>query len=92
MLSGKETQDFYNELKNEFLCYNKVNSKISWSHELFKYGKYKLGLLKVKGKELIGCKLSAPLSVHKEVYLFPMETISMAKGTGIVTSVPSGDP
>ena len=49
-------------------------------------------LLKIKGEELIGVKISAPLSVHKEVYLFPMETISMSKGTGIVTSVPSDSP
>ena len=34
----------------------------------------------------------APLSVYKEVYLFPMETISMSKGTGVVTSVPSDSP
>ena len=49
-------------------------------------------ILKIKGEELIGIKISAPLSVHKEVYLFPMETISMSKGTGIVTSVPSDSP
>ena len=49
-------------------------------------------LVKIKGEELIGVKISAPLSVHKEVYLFPMETISMTKGTGIVTSVPSDSP
>ena len=49
-------------------------------------------LLKIKGEELIGAKITAPLSVHKEVYLFPMETISMTKGTGIVTSVPSDSP
>ena len=49
-------------------------------------------LLTIKGKELIGAKISAPLSIYKEVYLFPMETISMSKGTGIVTSVPSDSP
>ena len=49
-------------------------------------------LLKIKGEELIGAKISAPLSIYKEVYLFPMETISMTKGTGIVTSVPSDSP
>ena len=49
-------------------------------------------LLKIKGEELIGVKICAPLSIHKEVYLFPMETISMSKGTGIVTSVPSDSP
>ena len=49
-------------------------------------------LLKIKGEELIGIKILAPLSIYKEVYLFPMETISMNKGTGIVTSVPSDSP
>ena len=41
-------------------------------------------ILKIKGEDLIGVKISAPLSIYKEVYLFPMETISMSKGTGIV--------
>ena len=49
-------------------------------------------ILKIKGEELIGVKILAPLSTYKEVYLFPMETISMSKGTGIVTSVPSDSP
>ena len=49
-------------------------------------------LLKIKGEELIGVKILAPLSIYKEVYLFPMETISMNKGSGIVTSVPSDSP
>ena len=49
-------------------------------------------LVTIKGEELIGAKITAPLSVHKEVYLYPMETISMSKGTGIVTSVPSDSP
>ena len=51
-----------------------------------------ISLLKIKGEELIGAKILAPLSIYKEVYLFPMETISMNKGTGIVTSVPSDSP
>ena len=49
-------------------------------------------LLEIKGEELIGVKIAAPLSILKEVYLFPMESISMDKGTGIVTSVPSDSP
>ena len=49
-------------------------------------------LLEIKGEKLIGAKISAPLSILKEVYLFPMESISMDKGTGIVTSVPSDSP
>jgi len=47
---------------------------------------------KIKGKELLGICVSAPLSVYGKVYALPMETISMTKGTGIVTSVPSDAP
>ena len=50
--AGSERQDFYNEIKNEYLSYKKVNSKISWGHELFKLGRNKLGQMKVKGKTL----------------------------------------
>ena len=46
----------------------------------------------VTGKDLIGCPLSAPLTRYKRVYAIPMKTISMEKGTGIVTSVPSDAP
>jgi leucyl-tRNA synthetase len=41
---------------------------------------------------LIGLPLSAPLSKYETVYALPMQTISMNKGTGIVTSVPSDSP
>jgi leucyl-tRNA synthetase len=60
--------------------------------EMTKEPKKVENLLKIKGKELIACKILAPLSIYKEVYLFPMETILMDKGTGIVTSVPSDSP
>ncbi len=50
IFAGDETQDFYNTLKNEFLSYKKVASKISWGHELFKLGRIKLAEFKVRGK------------------------------------------
>lgn len=50
--SGNERQDLYNAMKNEVLAYKKVNSKISWNHELFKLGRNKICLFKVKGKTL----------------------------------------
>eukprot|EP00917_Polyrhabdina_sp_WS-2016_P029090 GHVP01061964.1.p1 GENE.GHVP01061964.1~~GHVP01061964.1.p1 ORF type:complete len:1123 (+),score=220.05 GHVP01061964.1:33-3371(+) len=46
----------------------------------------------VKGDELIGCALKAPLSTFDRVYALPMTSISMEKGTGVVTSVPSDAP
>lgn len=49
-------------------------------------------IVKVKGESLIGMKCKAPLSVYEFIYVWPMLTISMNKGTGIVTSVPSDSP
>ena len=46
----------------------------------------------VTGKELIGLPLSAPLAEYDTVYALPMFTISMGKGTGVVTSVPADAP
>lgn len=44
------------------------------------------------GDELLGLPLSAPHAVYPEVYTLPLMTISMGKGTGVVTSVPSDAP
>ena len=46
----------------------------------------------VPGSDLIGVPLKAPLTSYEKVYAIPMTTISMEKGTGIVTSVPSDAP
>jgi len=55
------------------------------------YSKYPR-LATVTGQQLIGKALSAPLAKYEKVYALPMTTISMTKGTGIVTSVPSDSP
>ena len=44
------------------------------------------------GHELLGVPIHAPLSVYDVVYTLPLLTISMNKGTGVVTSVPSDAP
>jgi leucyl-tRNA synthetase len=44
------------------------------------------------GYELLGIPIHPPLSVYDIVYTLPLLTISMNKGTGIVTSVPSDAP
>lgn len=49
-------------------------------------------ILDITGQELIGLPLKAPLATFERVYSLPMLTISMTKGTGIVTSVPSDAP
>lgn len=44
------------------------------------------------GHELLGLPLSAPNATYEKVYTLPLLTISMNKGTGVVTSVPSDAP
>lgn len=46
----------------------------------------------IKGYDLLGAALSAPLAKYDKVFTLPLTTISMSKGTGIVTSVPSDAP
>lgn len=40
----------------------------------------------------MGLPLCAPLAVHEKIFTLPMMTISMKKGTGVVTCVPSDSP
>lgn len=40
----------------------------------------------------MGLPLNAPNAVHQRIYTLPMMTISMKKGTGVVTCVPSDAP
>lgn len=49
-------------------------------------------LAAMKGSELIGTPLSSPHTPHERIYTLPLLTISMKKGTGVVTSVPSDSP
>lgn len=49
-------------------------------------------LATMKGTDLIGLPLSAPNAQYPVVYTLPLTTISMGKGTGVVTSVPSDAP
>lgn len=44
------------------------------------------------GSDIVGTLVNAPLSVHKQVRILPMETVKETKGTGVVTSVPSDSP
>lgn len=49
-------------------------------------------ILEVKGIDLMGLKLSAPLTSYPTIYTLPMLTVKEEKGTGVVTSVPSDSP
>ena len=41
---------------------------------------------------MMGLPLEGPLAVHKCIYTVPMMTVSMKKGTGVVSCVPSDSP
>ncbi|EPY25569.1 leucyl-tRNA synthetase [Strigomonas culicis] len=51
-----------------------------------------LPLFEVEGANLVGLPLAAPLATYKTIYTLPMSTITEAKGTGVVMSVPSDSP
>jgi leucyl-tRNA synthetase len=55
------------------------------------FGKTEL-LQTFTGDELLGLPLKAPNATYDVVYTLPLLTISMSKGTGVVTSVPSDAP
>lgn len=74
-----------------FICSERSAKNMAYQ-DLTKESRSFPKLTTVKGRELIGCKLKAPLAQYEYVYALPMETISMNKGTGIVTSVPSDSP
>lgn len=49
-------------------------------------------LVDLKGSDLLGLALKAPNATYERVYTLPLMTISIGKGTGVVTSVPSDAP
>lgn len=49
-------------------------------------------LLDVRGDDLLGVPVSSPHAPYERVYVLPLLTIKMDKGTGVVTSVPSDSP
>jgi len=82
----------YEMLNNEiFICSHQ--SAINMAYQcLTKVEREAKCLFKIKGNELIGSRVKAPLAKYEFVYILPMTTISMTKGTGVVTSVPSDSP
>ena len=81
------------EMKNEeyFICSQRAARNLAFQEMTKDFGKYPC-LQTVKGQELVGLPLKAPMTKYEKVYALPMQTISMGKGTGIVTSVPSDAP
>lgn len=49
-------------------------------------------LLSLTGQDLIGLPVWSPKATYEVIHVLPLLTVSMMKGTGIVTSVPSDAP
>jgi leucyl-tRNA synthetase len=81
------------EMKNDeyFIISDQAARNFAFQEMTPVFGEYKC-LANLVGTDLIGKALKAPLSTYEKVYALPMTTISMTKGTGIVTSVPSDSP
>ena len=74
-----------------FICSDRAAKNFAHQELTPEFGKYTC-LATVTGQDLCGKALQPPLSIYEKVYALPMMTISMTKGTGIVTSVPSDSP
>eukprot|EP01006_Ploeotia_vitrea_P036177 TRINITY_DN65982_c6_g1_i1.p1 TRINITY_DN65982_c6_g1~~TRINITY_DN65982_c6_g1_i1.p1 ORF type:complete len:1168 (+),score=769.25 TRINITY_DN65982_c6_g1_i1:141-3506(+) len=80
-----------NDENELFVCSDRSALNMSYQDLMPTRGKPdKLG--SVDGAALIGCALKAPLAQFDKVYVLPLLTIKMNKGTGVVTSVPSDAP
>mmetsp|Transcript_66053 Transcript_66053/g.157950 ORF Transcript_66053/g.157950 Transcript_66053/m.157950 type:complete len:1191 (+) Transcript_66053:118-3690(+) len=74
-----------------YVCSERSARNMSFQDHLAPPGKPEL-LLKVKGQDMMGAKIKAPTCPYDHIYLLPLLTIKMDKGTGVVTSVPSDSP
>ena len=74
-----------------FVCSERAAINLSYQEKTAKEGVITC-LGKFTGQQLLGLALKAPLAKYDKVYTLPLLTISMGKGTGVVTSVPSDAP
>jgi len=81
------------QMKNNeiFICTERSMKNMMMQDLTVDKGKYYCyGTL--KGNELLGIPLTAPLCKYSAIYTLPMKTILMNKGTGVVIGVPSDSP
>ena len=74
-----------------FICSERSMHNMAYQDLTRENGKF-VKIQDFEGQSLLGLRLRAPLSTYETVYSLPMLGISMNKGTGIVTSVPSDSP
>lgn len=74
-----------------YVCTERAARNLAFQEYSPKFGEVKK-LAGFLGKDLLGAAIHAPLSKYEKVYVLPMFSISTAKTTGVVTSVPSDSP
>eukprot|EP00485_Elphidium_margaritaceum_P009966 CAMPEP_0202688616 /NCGR_PEP_ID=MMETSP1385-20130828/4108_1 /ASSEMBLY_ACC=CAM_ASM_000861 /TAXON_ID=933848 /ORGANISM="Elphidium margaritaceum" /LENGTH=1276 /DNA_ID=CAMNT_0049343631 /DNA_START=189 /DNA_END=4019 /DNA_ORIENTATION=- len=74
-----------------YVCSEHAARNMAWQEFTRTLGEYKV-LCRLEGWDLLGRPLKAPNAVYDRVYVLPLTTIKMDKGSGIVTSVPSDAP
>jgi leucyl-tRNA synthetase len=75
-----------------FVCSQRAARNMSYQPGIFPAWGQHPQVASFKGKDVVGTVVNAPLSVHKDVYILPMETVKDSKGTAVVTCVPSDSP
>ena len=80
-------------MKNDevFICSERSAKNMAYQSLTREYALVEC-LMEVDGADLLGVPLKSPLTHYERIFLWPMLAISMDKGTGIVTSVPSDSP
>jgi leucyl-tRNA synthetase len=91
-VSPKITYGIFQVSETEYLLVtNRAARNMAYQGIFPKWGEFPK-VADISGVDIIGTLVDAPLSVHKEIYVVPMDTIKEGKGTGVVTSVPSDSP
>ena len=81
------------EMKNDDLFIITERAARGFAHQEMTKVEFEYpSLANLKGQELIGKKVKAPMTTYEFVYVLPLPSISMTKGTAVVTSVPSDAP
>jgi len=74
-----------------FICCPRAANNLSYQGHSKNFGE-PVCLATFKGEVLLGACIRAPMTPLPFIRVLPMTTISLEKGTGIVTSVPSDSP
>jgi leucyl-tRNA synthetase len=74
-----------------FICSERAALNMSCQELSPSFGKPNK-LADLEGWDLLGKLVQSPNAIYQKIYVLPLLTISMEKGTGVVTSVPSDSP